>query len=181
MFALILQTRSIGAVLMGLIGLGSMRWRALYSPVLKYRISGNNSAIKYGLNFGEKRMRETMGNSRFRFRAWDKSNKEMVYSDKEDSFYINTKGALFMYRRPISDAQEEEYHRDYNLMQFTGLKDRNGVEIYELMELDNKFRVVFDRGSYVLQCISSGDIFSFLDNVKVRANEREITRDYAPI
>jgi uncharacterized phage protein (TIGR01671 family) len=61
------------------------------------------------------------------FRAWDKRNKEMVYSSKEDSFYINTKCALFMYYY----TKLNDYYRDYELDQFTGLLDKNGTKIYE--------------------------------------------------
>ena len=69
----------------------------------------------------------------------------------------------------------------YVVMQFTGLQDKKGVDIYEQMEIDGQYRVIYDRCSYVLQDISTGDIFGLLDSSLVKAHEREITREYAPL
>ena len=117
-----------------------------------------------------------MGNKirEIKFRAWDRKNDKMI----RDVWLL-----------PLSVLADEDYSgpeelmgdngyrtNNYVLMQFTGLKDKNGKEIYEFMELDNKYEVDWLNGKYVLRDISNGELID-LDY----ENKYEITREYTKI
>lgn len=70
---------------------------------------------------------------KIKFRHYDTRLQEMRFSEKHDGeFYINTKGVLYMYAIPRSESGlETEYYKSYNVEQFTGLNDNNGVNIYD--------------------------------------------------
>jgi uncharacterized phage protein (TIGR01671 family) len=87
---------------------------------------------------------------KIKFRAWDANYKKMFYAG-DNSTFADTTGRLL-------DSFPDEH-----LMQFIGLKDKNGKEIYEGDVVHIGFKkdfetgtVLFQNGSYLVDCNHPG-------------------------
>lgn len=79
-----------------------------------------------------------------KFRAWDKVNQWM-----DDDFWIGADGVTYDYPKRSYDTPNVEIEKtnDFIIMQYTGLKDKNGKEIYEGDVVYEDHVVVFENGS----------------------------------
>ena len=122
-----------------------------------------------------------------KFRAWDKQTKRLFQVQTLQFYGANntvdacwTNGVDFDGESTLGEPELNNLH-NLELMQYTGMKDVKGAEIYEHSELDGAYEVIFKDLRYSLRHIRDNDIIDLYDYWRDKNGEIEVTREYTKI
>ena len=113
-----------------------------------------------------------------KFRVWKKSNKDLGFDDDQ----IIEREMIYFWLGDIYWRGEEtgdySFPYDYHVMQFTGLTDKNGKDIYEGDILKDQYtsmidRVCFDAGRFCIYKSGKGLYKYHPNNLDVVGNIHE--------
>ena len=92
-------------------------------------------------------------NREIKFRAWDTENQEMIKPFTLLDFHGFDDGSVGIHDMTVNGGRE--LNEELIFLQYTGLKDKNGKEIYEgdIIEdqTGNRWEIYFDMGQFLLK------------------------------
>ena len=115
-----------------------------------------------------------------KFRAWDEINDVMwkdVLGDMAESDMYDDVTEMW----EVAHQMETGNSAQFVFMQYTGIEDINGVEIYEHSELDGAYEVIFKDMRFSLRHIRDNDIIDLHDYLRGKNGEIEVTREYTKV
>lgn len=114
-----------------------------------------------------------------KFRAFHKSSKimfDVVQIDFINKFVFSYERIRSMSKYPYFDTVSY-LSSECELMQFTGLKDVDGKDIFELMQIDDKYIVKFKNCNYILENIEKNTIISLYSYYRSKNGQIKITKE----